>query len=899
MLALRLVGAYLRAQPLRVLLAVLGIALGVATVVAIFTLDANTIAARLHARAGDAVRADLQATLSATAGKPDRETREVLAALPGVARTGSAAFTAARACVLGSAGARVPLELIGIAGEVEAFGGYDTQSGASFGDAWDAPRPEALVPLLIGETLARERGWKVGSVLELSAPPLSLEPLRRCEDGRWVEEAAPTGGGRYGEPTPVACEVVGVLRRWRLGARAEGRVAILPFEVAPRVRGVPALDRVIWIQRAPGADVAELRAAVRAALPDAAVDSAVTAAIGEEPDERAFRNGVRVAGVLALVLGLFVIFHALSIALLQRMRTIAILIALGLTRGAIARLFLLEAALIAGVGAALGALLGLALAKGLLVSGLTTLGVVEGGVQLFLVPWRQVATLALLGFALALAGAAHPLWRSRSWSPDLILRTRDLPAGRGVFERVDLFFAAVLLVCIPLVYFFTIEVIGRDAERVLVVFLGGLAAFALILAALHLAPWLLGALIRAALWPWRRLLPLETELVGRSMSGLFGRVVVGVGGLALVSAALVALRGMTESLRGEVRAFAASALEAKLFVTLAPQDEQDPASIAEFRGRPLEGAWLRDWCAAQPEVLGYEIASLRLDAPFPIRALPPEQARWGLLAEREDLRARFADAQQPALLISRRLAAFEPELLRRGTIALPARTRSGAIEVRVLGVCDDYGIFQTERSFGVMAPEFFRLFQCMDPEQIGAFTLKLREDAAAAAVAERLARELGGRFGVRWKTGEEKLAFELADIDRDFFLFDVILALVAVLAGLGLLHSLWIAALERQREIAILKAVGFTPQQVRVLFGLEALTTGALGGIFGVLLGVPLLWVVVRGLRALSGLELPFALPWPWLGAAALLGAALGLAAGLLPALRASRLAPAPQLRGE
>jgi putative ABC transport system permease protein len=656
---------------------------------------------------------------------------------------------------------------------------------------------------------------------------------------------------------------------------------------------------VIWSPRGAGVDIAARRAAVRAALPDAAVDSAVTAAIGEEPDERAFRNGVRVAGVLALVLGLFVIFHALSIALLQRMRTIAILIALGLTRGAIARLFLLEATLIAGVGAALGALLGLALAKGLLVSGLTTLGVVEGGVQLFVVPWRQVLTLALLGFALALAGAAHPLWRSRSWSPDLILRTRDLPAGRGVFERVDLFFAAVLLVCIPLVYFFTIEVIGRDAERVLVVFLGGLAAFALILAALHLAPWLLGALIRLSLWPARRFLPLETELVHRSMAGLFGRVVVGVGGLALVAAALVALRGMTDSLRGEVRAFADAALRAKLFVTLVPHDEQDPRSIAEFRDRPLEGEWLRTWSAAQPEVVGYEIASLRLDAPFPIRALPPEQARWGLLQERPDLRERFADARQPGLLISRRLAAFEPELLRRGTIALPARTRSGAIEVRVLGVCDDYGIFQTERSFGVIAPEFFRLFQCMDPEQISAFTLKLRSSAEAAAVAQRLERELGARFGVRWKTGEEKLAFELADIDRDFFLFDVILALVAILAGLGLLHSLWIAALERVREIAILKAVGFTPGQVRVLFGLEALTTGALGGIFGVLLGVPLLWLVIRGLRALSGLDLPFALPWSWMALAALLGALLGLAAGLLPAWRASRLEPAPQLRGE
>ena len=60
-----------------------------------------------------------------------------------------------------------------------------------------------------------------------------------------------------------------------------------------------------------------------------------------------------------------------------------------------------------------------------------------------------------------------------------------------------------------------------------------------------------------------------------------------------------------------------------------------------------------------------------------------------------------------------------------------------------------------------------------------------------------------------------------------------------------------------------------------------------------------LLWVVIPGLRELSGLTLVFAVPWVWLAGAWMLSAVLGLLAGLLPAWRAARLEPAPLLRGE
>ena len=96
----------------------------------------------------------------------------------------------------------------------------------------------------------------------------------------------------------------------------------------------------------------------------------------------------------------------------------------------------------------------------------------------------------------------------------------------------------------------------------------------------------------------------------------------------------------------------------------------------------------------------------------------------------------------------------------------------------------------------------------------------------------------------------------VTDRRRDFWVFDVILVMIACLAGVGLLNSLLIAVLERRREIGLLRTIGLTARQVGRLLLLESLAVGLIGGLLAMLLAVPLSHLALDGVRIISRLDL-------------------------------------------
>jgi macrolide transport system ATP-binding/permease protein len=130
-------------------------------------------------------------------------------------------------------------------------------------------------------------------------------------------------------------------------------------------------------------------------------------------------------------------------------------------------------------------------------------------------------------------------------------------------------------------------------------------------------------------------------------------------------------------------------------------------------------------------------------------------------------------------------------------------------------------------------------------------------------------------------------------------------AIALVVAALGIANTMYTAVLERTREIGILKALGARSADVRTMFVAEAAAIGLLGGLVGLaiagLLGLAGNAIVGNLLRQqVAGLQLTVFQLTPLVALATLAGAAAvsGLA-GLLPAIRASRLNPTLALRYE
>jgi putative ABC transport system permease protein len=129
--------------------------------------------------------------------------------------------------------------------------------------------------------------------------------------------------------------------------------------------------------------------------------------------------------------------------------------------------------------------------------------------------------------------------------------------------------------------------------------------------------------------------------------------------------------------------------------------------------------------------------------------------------------------------------------------------------------------------------------------------------------------------------------------------------LALFVASIGIANTMVMAVYERTREIGILKAIGASPGDIRLLFMAEASLIGLLGGVVGTILG----WLLGLGLNEailayLRWKEIPvegtFFVVTDWLVALALAFATVvGLAAGLYPAARAARLDPLEALRYE
>lgn len=177
--------------------------------------------------------------------------------------------------------------------------------------------------------------------------------------------------------------------------------------------------------------------------------------------------------------------------------------------------------------------------------------------------------------------------------------------------------------------------------------------------------------------------------------------------------------------------------------------------------------------------------------------------------------------------------------------------------------------------------------------------IELKDTNDANGKIETLSGELQDVQGVQITGGVQ--AREQIQLILNIVLGVVIglLAASVLVAIVGISNTLSLSVLERTRESALLRALGLTRQQLRGMFGVEAMVLAGVGVLLGILLGVG---YGIAGTFALLGKnvsEVVVVIPWLYLVGILAFGLGAGYLASVLPSIRAGKIQPASALAAE
>lgn len=177
--------------------------------------------------------------------------------------------------------------------------------------------------------------------------------------------------------------------------------------------------------------------------------------------------------------------------------------------------------------------------------------------------------------------------------------------------------------------------------------------------------------------------------------------------------------------------------------------------------------------------------------------------------------------------------------------------------------------------------------------RISSVELKLDDKADADNVKELIQQTLGNTFKIETRFEQNKTLYMVMRSER-WAVFAVLL-LVLLIASFNMVGALSLLVLEKQKDMAILKAMGAEPSTIRTIFITEGILWSMVGGITGLILGTGICigqqhfhWIKMSGSFIIDAY--PVSLVWTDYLLTIFTIMCVGLLAAWFPAMRATRV---------
>jgi putative ABC transport system permease protein len=178
--------------------------------------------------------------------------------------------------------------------------------------------------------------------------------------------------------------------------------------------------------------------------------------------------------------------------------------------------------------------------------------------------------------------------------------------------------------------------------------------------------------------------------------------------------------------------------------------------------------------------------------------------------------------------------------------------------------------------------------------------LYLHDDVDAAAIVEFVTNHVQAPLNLGVRSNRGLLQVSMDVFDRTFTITSVLRYLAIIVAAVGIFAALMCYQLERVREFSVLRTLGLTPAQLWRLVETESGIMGVIAGVLALPLGLIMALVLIRIINQRSfGWTMQYSIEPAVLVQAVLLAVGAALLAGIYPAYKLSRDAPAKALREE
>lgn len=840
----------MRSRPLRTLLSMFGIILGVAGLLAIRITNLTAMDSLTALFEGTAGKTDLIVTYTGTDGDglPERILRRIIeneaiqSAVP--------SLQIQTALAVGVPESAMPLGLLGFDMGGFSIYGIDPQADPEVRD----------YAITQGEFLSQDENGREIVLVENYASENDLVV------GRSVELLTEDG--------PKEFTIVGLIAKKGAGQNNNGAFGVIPLETAQELfHRNGELDQVDIVLKPDFVSVNQLataKAQLQSQLGDD-YDVTSTASGGTRVNQMlsGFSIGLNFMGGMALFVGGYLIYNTFSMTVVERTREFGLLRTLGLTHKQVMVQVLVEAGILGIMGSLIGAMLGVGLAKGAtyLLAYLLNLDSVS-----LKISSEVILSSLLVGVAITVIAALIPAWQAGRISPLEALRARGVRKEGWLLRQgwklgvLFLLISFIILVANPFPY----DVQFR---------LGSLTVVFLFFGGTLLIPGSVGIWQRITRPVVHWLYGASGQLGSRNIQRSKLRTTLTVAALMIGVSMIIITRGMTDSFRGDLETWINAYVGGDLLVTSSSlmrsqvmrRLEAIPGVEAVTPMRTLDVTWQTPNGKSEDLVfMGVDTETYSKVTSFVFSDSQADgEAAYKKLSEGN------------ALFISSVLA--EKYGLNSGD-TLRLRTRSGEHDFSIVAVVLNF--YNQGLAIQGNWQDMRRYFKT---SEAGAYLVKIMDGYGVAEVQQRIQETYADRQHLSISSNQSLINQVLTLLKQAYSMFDVMAIIALFVGALGVVNTLTMNVVERAQEIGMLRSIGLTRGQTLVMVLAESLLMGLIGGVLGLGFGILLTRIFLWSMTAMSGYKINFVMPIGAVIAGLLIALVVSQLAAIFPARRASR----------